>query len=142
MNTDALQLSRPSVSREPGRRLRRGWGVVTALLVGGVFVQAVLAGAILSGIDWARPAHGALAALLVVAAVLAGLVALVTLRRTPNGAGLGLTLVALAVALALQAAVGSLAAKGANLLWVHVPLGVALLGFAAQAAAGVRKLGG
>jgi hypothetical protein len=37
--------------------------------------------------------------------------------------------------------VGTLSAKGANLLWVHVPLGVALVGFAAQAAAGVRRLG-
>ena len=47
----------------------------------------------------------------------------------------------LAAAVFLQTAVGRATAKGDNLLWLHVPLGVALVGFAGQAAAVARKLG-
>jgi len=46
----------------------------------------------------------------------------------------------LALVLFLQAAVGALSAKGANLLWVHVPLGAALFGLAALAVADARRL--
>ena len=141
MSTDTVQLDRPTASHAPGRNLRRSWGAVTALLVAAIFIQAVFAGAMLSGADWARAAHRAAAMLLIAGAAAAGLVALVTLRRIPHGARLGLTLLALAGALFLQAAVGALSTKGANLLWIHVPLGVALVGFAAQAAVGARRLG-
>ncbi len=142
MSTDAIQSSAPRASHGPGRNRRRGWRAVTALLVAAVFAEAVLAGAILSGVGWARAAHGATAGLLIVSTAIAGLVALVTLRRVPHGARLGLTLLSLAVALLLQAVIGALTAKGgANLLWVHVPLGVALVGFAAQAVADARRLG-
>lgn len=48
---------------------------------------------------------------------------------------------ALAAAVFVQTAIGHMAAKGAPLLWVHVPLGVALFGLAAQALACARRLG-
>jgi hypothetical protein len=53
---------------------------------------------------------------------------------------LGLALLSLAAMLLLQAAAGALTAKGTNLLWVHVPLGVALYGFAMRAAARLRLI--
>jgi heme A synthase len=96
----------------------------------------------LSGVDWARRAHSANAAILIVSTIAAGLVSAFTLRRVPHGSRLCLTLLSLAAAVCLQAAVGALSAKGANLLWVHVPLGVALFGFAVLAAAGARRLQG
>jgi hypothetical protein len=124
-----------------GGNLRRSWSVVTVLLVAAVFIEAVFAGAMLSGLGWARPAHAITAGGLVVATATAGLMAVITLRRVPHGRKLGLTLSSLAVVLILQAAVGALSAKGANLLWVHVPLGVALVGLAGQAASRARRLG-
>jgi CHASE2 domain-containing sensor protein len=142
MSTDAVHLDRPTGPQEPSRNLRRWWGAVAALLVAGIFIQAVLAGAMLSGVGWARPAHALAAAVLTASTIAAGLVAVVVLRRTPHGPKLALTLLGLAAAVFLQAAVGRLSAHGANLLWLHVPLGVALVGFAAQAAAAVRRLGG
>jgi hypothetical protein len=41
---------------------------------------------------------------------------------------------ALAVILFAQAAIGRLSADGQNLLWLHVPLGVALVGLTVQPA--------
>ena len=117
------------------------WSVITSLLVTAVFAEAVFAGAMLSGVGWARMAHAVTAGMLVAGTFTAGLVALATLRRIPNGLGLSLTLLSLAGVMFLQAAVGALSAKGANLLWVHVPLGVALIGLALRAAAGARRLG-
>ena len=81
------------------------------------------------------------AAILIVAALAAGLIALLTLRRTANGPRLGLTLLGLGAALLLQTALGRMSAHGAGLLWAHVPLGVALVGLGAQAMAAARKLG-
>jgi hypothetical protein len=94
----------------------------------------------LSGVEWARTAHRANAALLIASTLVAGIVCVLTLRRVAHGWTLGLTLLSLALVLFLQAAVGALSAKGANLLWLHVPLGVALFGFTALAVAGARKL--
>ena len=120
--------------------LRQWWSAVTIALAVAVFVEAVFAGAMLSGIEWARAAHRATAAILIASTLAAGLVCIVTLRRVPHGLTLALTLLSLALILFLQAALGALSAKGANLLWVHVPLGVALFGFAALATAGARRL--
>ncbi|MEX2250308.1 MAG: hypothetical protein WD671_11805, partial [Parvibaculum sp.] len=102
---------------------------------------AVFAGAMLSGYGWARTAHLANAGLLIASTIAAGLVAVVTLRRIPHGPRLGLILLLLAAVVFLQTAIGKSAANGTNLMWVHVPLGVALVGFAAQAVAGARRLG-
>lgn len=126
---------------EPGRNLRRGWGAVTILIVAAVFVEAVFAGAMLSGAGWAHAAHRAGALALVASTLIAGLAGLITLRRTPHGVGLGLTLLALGATLFVQMALGAASTHGANLLWLHVPLGVALLGFAGLAALAARRLG-
>src|SRR5438874_59408 len=104
-------------SSEHGRNLRRWWSVITALLVAAVFLEAVFAGAMLSGVGWARRAHAATAGLLIASAAVAGLVGLVTLRRIPHGPRLGLTLLSMAAVVFLQAAAGAMSAKGANLMW-------------------------
>ena len=123
------------------RSLQRWWTVITTLLVAAIFAESVFAGAMLSGAAWGRTAHRASAFVLNASTLLAGLVAVVTLRRIPHGTKLAWTLLALAAVLFLQTAVGRSSARGAQLLWIHVPLGVALVGFAARAAAGARRLG-
>lgn len=127
-------------TNDQNRGRSRWWSVVTRLLLLAVFLEAVFAGAMLSGASWARAAHAANAVLLVVSTVIAGLVAVVTLRRVPHGPRLALILWALAAVLALQAVLGAMSAKGANLLWLHIPLGAALVGFASQAVAAARKM--
>jgi hypothetical protein len=141
MNTNlAVRLGRPA-SGGPIHGLRRGWSLASALLLAAVFLEAVFAGAMLSGQGWARAAHGLTAGLVIAGTTAAGLMGVITLRRTPQGPRLTSIFLALAALAFLQAALGVLSAKGANLLWLHVPLGVALVGFAAQAAAGARRLG-
>jgi hypothetical protein len=130
------------VSNDRRRTLRQWWSAITTLLAAAIFIQAVFAGAMLSGVDWARAAHASGAVVLTIAVLAAGLVCIATLRRIPLGLRLGLTLLSLAAAIFLQTAVGKMSMQGANLMWVHVPLGVALIGFAAQAAAAARRLGG
>ena len=122
------------------RRLRRRWSVITGLLTLGIFLEAIFAGAILSGADWANTAHRLTAAILVPAAIAAGVVSVVALRRVANGQRLRLVLLGLAVVVFLQAALGALSAKGTDLLWAHVPLGVALFGLAIGAVIGARRL--
>ncbi|MDO8289644.1 MAG: hypothetical protein Q7T44_10545 [Parvibaculum sp.] len=145
MNTDqrgvSVHLDGQTDWNEPMRNLRRWWSVITSLIAVAIFIQAILAGAMLSGISFAHEAHSATATILIALALIAGLVSVITLRRVANGTKLGLTLLMLAAVLVLQTALGKLSANGANLMWVHVPLGVALVGFAAQAIAGARKLG-
>ena len=137
----AIDLDQPTASRVPGANPRLWWSVVMSLLVLAIFAQAVFAGAMLSGLDWAAKAHAANGFIVVAAAFAASLVAIATLRRTKNGLKFGLTLLALAAAVFVQFALGRMAAKGANLMWVHVPLGVALVALAGRAAAGARRLG-
>lgn len=122
-------------------RQRQLWTAVAALLVVAVFAQAVFAGLMLSGVEWGRTAHSIGAVLLIAATLAAGLVALATLRRTRHGPTLGFTLLLLAAAISLQTAVGKSVVEGANLMWLHVPLGVALVGLAAQAVGAARRLG-
>jgi hypothetical protein len=112
------------------------------LLVVAIFAQAVFAGLMLSGVEWARAAHSATAIVLIASTLAAGLISLVTLRDIAHGAKLGFTLLLLAVVVSLQTAVGKSSVEGANLMWVHIPLGVALVGFAMHVVAGARRLGG
>jgi len=126
---------------EPNRNLRRSWIAITSVLLVAVFVEAIFAGAMLSGIGWARAAHRATALLLMASAIPAGLVCLLTLRRLPHGLKLGAILSSLGALVVVQAALGAISAHGANLLWLHVPLGVALVGLAGQAVACARRLG-
>lgn len=121
-----------SASPETDIRLRRWWSGITRLLLAAVFLEAVLAGAMLSGVAWALRAHAVVAAALIASTAIAGILATATLRRVPQGSRLGLMLMLMVLLLLLQAAVGVLAARGANLLWVHIPLGVALFGFASR----------
>jgi hypothetical protein len=130
-----------STDAQPSGDRRRWWSIVAVLLVAGIFAQAVFAGLMLSGVDWARAAHSASAVALIASTLAAGLVAVSKLRRVPQGARFGWTLLALAVLLCVQTAVGKSVAEGANLMWVHIPLGVALVGFAGQAVAVARRVG-
>jgi hypothetical protein len=113
---------------QPWRRASAG------ALLAALALQAVLAGMMLSGAAWARTAHAAMAVILIASTAGGGLAALVNLRQVPHGRRLGLSLLALAATLAAQAVLGALSAKGFNLLWLHIPLGVALVGFATRAA--------
>jgi hypothetical protein len=144
MNTvsPAAHLNGPSDSSQADRALRQWWTVVTVLLAASFFMEAVFAGAMLSGLGWARKAHAASAMMLIGSTLVAGLVALVGLRRIPHGLRLGSILLSLAGAALVQAAVGALSAKGANLTWIHVPLGVALVGLAGLAVSAARRLDG
>jgi hypothetical protein len=144
MNTvnAAAHLDRAAHSSQPSRNLRQWWSVISALILIVIFTQAVFAGLMLSGVDWGRTAHKVTSVVLIASTLVAGLVAVVSLRRIPHGMPFGLTLLSLEAALVLQTALGASSAHGANLLWLHVPLGVALVGFAAQAVAGARRLGG
>lgn len=136
-----VDLSRRTDTSQPTRNQRRWWTAVTTLLVAAIFCEAFFAGVMLSGASWGRTAHLVNAVVLIASTLMAGLVAFATLSRIPRGPRLGLTLLSLALVIFLQTAVGRSSAKGANLMWVHVPLGVALVAFAAQAAAGARRLG-
>jgi len=135
----AIHLDQPAAA--PGAKPQHVWRVVTVVLVLAIFAQAVFAGAMLSGLEWAHAAHAANAVVVTGATIGAGLVAIITLRRKRNGLRLGLLLLGLAAVVFLQFALGRMAAKGANLMWAHVPLGVALVGLAGQAVAGARRLG-
>jgi hypothetical protein len=133
----AIHLDQPIAAPAP----RPWWRIIAIVLVVAIFLQAVFAGAMLSGFDWARAAHAANGVVVVAATFVAALAALVTLRRTPGGWRFALLLFALAAVAFVQFALGRMAAKGANLMWVHVPLGVMLVGLAGQVVAGARKLG-
>lgn len=141
MNTNAAVHRDRTEELRPAQRLRTWWRIITGLLMALVFVEAIFAGAMLSGFDWARRAHAAGAALLMASTITAAVIALATLRHVANGQKLGLLLGALALALFAQAALGVLSGQGANLMWAHIPVGVALVGLAAQAGARAERLG-
>lgn len=138
----AVHVDGPPESSRPGHDQRPWWSVITSLLVAAIFAQAVFAGLMLSGVEWGRTAHSAGAVVLIAATFAAGLAAVITLRRVAHGLKFGFTLLLLAVVISLQTAVGKSMVEGANLMWLHIPLGVALVGFATQAVAGARRLGG
>jgi uncharacterized membrane protein len=123
------------------RRIGRGWVWFTTVAMWAIFLQSVTAGRILSGDDWARTAHSTTAWLLFLAVLGAGLAALASLRERRGGRRLGAVLVALAVCLFVQSGLGAAAAEGEDTLWLHVPLGVAIILFAAQAGMLARRLG-
>jgi hypothetical protein len=121
-------------------RLVQTWNVVTRLLVVTVFSQSIFAGVLLSGESWGRTAHGWTALGLVVATLLASIVAAVTLQNLRGGTRLAVMLAGLALLLVIQMVVGRLSAEGENLLWLHVPLGVALVGLTVQPLLVARRL--
>lgn len=116
------------------------WTAVARLLMIAVFTQSIFAGLLLSGELWGRTAHRATAFSLTAATLVAGIVALLTLRRNEHGPRFAASMLLFAAALIAQTVVGLRAANGERLLWLHVPLGVALTGFAAQLEASARRL--
>ncbi len=135
------RLDRSGDAGQPGRELRRWWTLIAVALAVALFLEAIFAGSMLSGLSWARRAHATTAIVLIASAFAAGLTGLVTLRCTPHGRRLGFTLLSLAGATCIQAVLGVLSAKGANLTWIHVPLGVALVSLAGLATLSARRLG-
>ena len=115
--------------------------VFTTVLTWAVLLQAVTAGRILAGDDWAHDVHRIAAGLLFIAALAGGLVALVRLRDRAGGRRLGWLLVVMGVGLAVQHRLGTAAADGEDTLWIHVPLGVALLGLMVRIDVHARRLG-
>ena len=132
----------PAVPAEPVNRApARAWAMFTTVLTWAVFLQAVTAGRILTGDEWARDVHRTAAGLLFLMAVGGGVVALVRLRDHARGQRFGLMLVAIGVGLFVQHGLGTAAANGEDTLWIHVPLGVALVGLLAQASQLARRVG-
>jgi heme A synthase len=95
-----------------------------------ILFQAVTAGRILSGDEWARTTHRAIAGLVSLAILAAGLAALAVLRVRPGGRRLAIVLVVLALCLLVQYLLGTAAADGKDTLWLHIPVGVAIFAFA------------
>jgi hypothetical protein len=121
----------------------RAWSVLTRLLVVAVFTQSIFAGVLLSGEGWGRTAHGIMALTLVAVTMGAGIAAALTARGVSRDADrLTVLLFALAVILGAQTVIGRLSAEGQNLLWLHVPLGVALVGLTVQPARIAGRLAG
>jgi hypothetical protein len=117
--------------------------MLTRLLVVAVFTQSIFAGVLLSGEGWGRTAHGITALALVGITLGAGIAATLTVRGVGRDASrLTVLLLGLAVVLFAQTVIGRLSAEGQNLLWLHVPLGVALVGLTIQPARIAGRLAG
>jgi hypothetical protein len=104
------------------------WQVVTTVLMLGIFSQAITAGLLRRGDEWAQTLHRTTAGVLVVGTFVAGIVALLTLRGEPRGRRMGTMLVILAVGLVVEYALGAAAVDGKDVLWIHIPVGVGLIG--------------
>lgn len=122
------------------RRIGRGWVGFTWVALWAIFLQSVTAGRIFSGDDWARTAHRRTGELSFLVVLAAGLVALAVLRERTGGRRFAVVLVALAVCLFVQQRLGTAAADGEDTLWLHIPFGVAIVAFAAQASMLARRL--
>jgi heme A synthase len=106
----------------------KAWQAVTTVLMLAIFSQAITAGLLLRGDGWAQTFHRTAAGVLVAATFVAGVVALATLRDERRGRRMGILLVVLAIGLVVQYALGAAAVDGKDVLWIHVPLGVGLIG--------------
>jgi hypothetical protein len=118
----------------------RAWLLVAGVLMAGVVAQPFLAGLMVRGHDWAETAHEKTGFGLVTATILASSVAAVTLRRREHGRAVISALVAFAVLIVIQTALGESAADGRDVLWLHFPLGVALVGAAMRLLRATRAL--
>jgi hypothetical protein len=132
----------PVAPAATGRGQARAWTAFTTVLTLAVFFQAVTAGRILTGDDWARDVHRTAAGLVLIAATVGGLVALVRLRDRAGGRRFGLMLVAMGVGLFVEHGLGTAAADGEDTLWIHIPLGVALVTLMMRLDVFARRLGG
>jgi hypothetical protein len=136
--TNPAAMAEPALDRAPAR----AWVMFTTVLMWAVLLQAVTAGRIMAGDAWARDVHRTAAGLLFVVALGGGVVALVRLGDRARGRRFGLMLVAIGVGLLVQYRLGTAAADGEDTLWIHVPLGVALVVLLAQASQLARRVGG
>jgi hypothetical protein len=125
-----------------GPTAARLWLVIASLVLIAVFLQPLFAGLMVRGHEWANAAHENTAIGLVAVAVIATLVAAVTLRRRADGRAVVVALLTVAVLLVVQTALGETAADGKDVLWLHFPLGVALVGAGARLVRAARRLGG
>src|SRR5690242_21307337 len=100
MNADkydaAVGLGGSAVPAEQSRDRRRWWSVITNWIAFAVLMEAVFAGAMLSGVGWARTAHAIDAVVVTASAFIAGLTCVITLRGIANGFKIGLMLLSLA----------------------------------------------
>lgn len=110
----------------------RAWGVFTYALLWGIFLQSVFAGALMSGESWSRSYHHVTGQVLGLVTLAAAITAAVRLRRVTHGRRMTLMLFGLFVTFVVQVNTGILAADGENVMWIHAPLGTALLALAAQ----------
>ncbi len=116
------------------------WAALARVLMIAVFAQSIFAGIFLSGEGWGRAVHRITAFGLVAMTLAAGIVALAALARTDVGRRFALRLVAFGLGLVVQMVLGMLSAGGERLLWLHIPLGVALVGAAAGLEGAARTL--
>jgi hypothetical protein len=130
-----------AIAEQPQSNLVKGWAVFARLLLLATYAQSIFAGVFLSGKIWGRDAHEMNAGILVLVAFVAGGVALFTLREVSGGKRFAFSLLGFAVALVIQYAIGQEIADGERLLWLHIPFGVALIGFSAEMATVARRLG-
>ena len=124
---------------DQSREAPQWWSIIIALLAIAVFGEAIFAGAMLSGVAWAHTAHAMNARILIAATIIASFGAFVGLRNSPRRKKFGWLLLSFTVMIVLQSALGVFTAKGINLLWVHVPLGVALFSIAVHAAIATKN---
>ena len=120
----------------------RAWIVFTTILMWAVFLQAVTAGRMFTGDDWARDVHRTAAGLLLAAALAGGAIALVRLRDRVVGWRFASLLVGIGVGLFVQYRLGTAAADGKDTLWIHIPLGVALVALLVRLDMLARRIGG
>ncbi len=123
-----------------GRANTALWAALARLLTIAVFAQSIFAGVFLSGEGWGRTAHRLTAYGLVAITLAAGVVAMVALSSTGVGRQFAFRFVGFGIGLVIQMTVGILAADGERLLWLHIPLGVALVGAAAGLEGAARAL--
>ncbi len=116
------------------------WAALARVLMIAVFAQSIFAGIFLSGEGWGRAFHRFTAYGLVAMTLAAGIVAVVALARTEVGRRFAFRLVAFGLGLVVQMVLGMLSAEGERLLWLHIPLGVALVGAAAGLEGAARTL--
>lgn len=122
-------------------RTRFGWwSAVTTILLLAVFSQAVTAGRMMRGDTWASDLHGMVAGLVLVGVLATGIVAMARLRRAQRGKRLAIALLFLAIGLFVELMLGNASADGDDVLWLHVPVGVAITGFAVRVAMLARQL--
>lgn len=117
------------------------WSGIARLLMVATFAQAFFAGVFLSGELWGRDLHRFMGFTIAGISVVLAVIAVVSLREESEGRRFALSLVGFAVMVAIQLALGLAYAEGTRTLWLHLPLGVGLVGAAAGLETTARQLG-